>query len=47
MELLIREKIEFTAGIKLGGRNPATTIAIVAVISAYSIKSCPDLSRHK
>jgi len=46
MELVSLEKIEFTAGIRLGGRNPATTITIVARMRAYSIMSCPDLSSH-
>ena len=33
------EKMVLTAGIMVGGRNPATTTAIVAAISAYSIRS--------
>jgi hypothetical protein len=33
------EKMVLTAGIIVGGRNPATTTAIVAAISAYSIRS--------
>ena len=35
-----------TAGMIAGGRKPATTTARVAVMSAYSIRSCPSSSRH-
>jgi hypothetical protein len=38
------ENTVLTAGITWGGKKPATTIAIAAAISAYSIKSCPSRS---
>jgi len=41
MLLLILEKMVLTAGMIVGGRNPAITTARVAAIRAYSIKSCP------
>jgi hypothetical protein len=47
MELVILEKMVLTEGITEGGRKPATTMAIVAARSAYSIKSCPRWSLQK
>jgi hypothetical protein len=41
MVLVSLEKMVLTEGITAGGRKPATTTAIVAARSAYSIKSWP------
>jgi hypothetical protein len=38
------EKIVLTDGMIAGGRKPATTTAIAAASSAYSIMSCARLS---
>ena len=47
MELVSFEKMVLTEGMTDGGRNPATTIAMVAASRAYSIKSCPRRSFTK
>lgn len=47
MVLLIFEKITLTDGMMVGGRNPATTIAMVAAMSAYSMRSWPFRLFHR
>src|SRR5712691_6402802 len=46
MLLVILEKMVLTAGMRLGGRKPATTTTSIAAMRAYSIRSCPASSFH-